>query len=173
MGEQTFTFLRVHCGPQCSGHTALQNLVGYTQSVWEPRVCLHTALKGSVTWHTIILKYVAKRCIYEPTLCSFKNLVRKFCTICVYGTFWLKCVVIGARGSRSTCFCQAWCSNSTCFCQARCFNSTCFCGARSSPTRTCAIKTSSLTKTCAIRTSSLKNNTFFAKKCHKRKLCKI
>ena len=129
--------------------------------------------KGSVTLYNIFLKYVADQCIYEPTLCGFKSLVTKFYTIRVYGTFRLKCVVIRARGSRSTCFCQAQGFNSIFFCQAQGFNSTCSCRARSSPTRTCAIKTSSLTKTCAIRTSSLENNTFFAKKCHKCKLCKI
>ena len=46
-------------------------------------------IKGSVTWHTIILKYVANRCIYEPTLCGFESLVTKFYTIRVYGTFFL------------------------------------------------------------------------------------
>ena len=108
-------------------------------------------IKGSVTWHTIILKYVANRCIYEPTLCGFESFVTKFYTLRVYDTFRLKCVVIRARGSSSTCFCQARGFNSTCFHQAQGLNSK------------CAIKTSSLTKTCAIRTSSLKNNTFLPK----------
>ena len=142
----------------------------YNWKLWEENIEL---LKGSVTWHTIILKYVANRCIYEPTLCGFESLVTTFYTISIYGTFRLKCVVIWARDSSSTCFCQSQGFNSTYFCQAQGFNSTCSCRARSSPTRTCAIKTSSLTKPCAIRTSSLKNNTFFAKKCHKRKLCKM
>ena len=51
-------------------------------------------LKGSVTQHTIILKYVANQGIYEPTLCGFESLVTKFYTIIVYGNFRLKCVVI-------------------------------------------------------------------------------
>ena len=54
--------------------------------------------KGSVTRHTIILKYVANRCIYELTLCGFKSLVTKFYTILVYGTFRLKmCCYLGSR----------------------------------------------------------------------------
>ena len=124
-------------------------------------------------WHTIILKYVANRCLYEPTICGFKSLVAKFYTICVYDTFWQK--KCGFSGSSF---------NSTCFCLARGFNSTCSCRAQLSPTRTCAIKTSSLTKTCAIKTSSRtktcatrslspNNNTFLAQKCHKHELCKI
>ena len=94
-----------------------------------PRGLVMLIFKGSETWPTIILKYVAYRCIYKPTLCCFESLVTQFYTIRVYGTFRLKCVVIRARGSNSTCFSQALGFNSTCFCQTQVFNSTCSCRA--------------------------------------------
>ena len=59
---------------------------------------IHTALKGSVTWHTVVMKYVANWCLYEPTLWGFKSLVAKFYTICVYDTFLQKmCCFSGSR----------------------------------------------------------------------------
>ena len=139
---------------------------------WAKRPVLQTVRFRGIS-STIILKCVAKQCIYEPTLCCFESLVTKSYTIHVYGTFHIKCVVFQARGSSSTWFFRAQGFNSTYFCQARGFNSTCSCWDRSSPTRTFAIKTLSPTKTSDIRTSSLKNNTFFAKNRHKSKLCKI
>ena len=129
--------------------------------------------KGSVTWHTIILKYVANRCIDEPTLCGFKSLVAKFYTICMYGPFRKNVLLFGLEVLVAHVFVRLKVLIAHVFVSLEVLIAHVLVWPDWAWQEHVLIKPRAWQKHVLLEPRAWKTTHFLPKKCHKRKLCRI